>query len=52
VAAKLAVKHGLSAYDAAYLALALAARLPLATFDRRLRDAAKAEGVAVLPAAP
>ena len=40
-------KHGLSAYDAAYLALALLEQLPLATLDRRLADAARAEGVAV-----
>lgn len=49
--AELALAHGLTAYDAAYLALALAKGLPLATLDRRLRQAARAEGVAVLPEA-
>ena len=48
--AELALAHDLTAYDAAYLALALAERLPLASLDRRLREAARAEGVAVLPA--
>ncbi len=43
----LAVKHALSAYDAAYLALAIAKVLPLATLDRRLAAAARREGVAV-----
>lgn len=40
-------KYRLSAYDAAYLALALLEQLPLATLDRRLADAARAEGVDV-----
>ncbi|MDR0626871.1 MAG: type II toxin-antitoxin system VapC family toxin [Bifidobacteriaceae bacterium] len=40
----------LSAYDAAYLATAITAAVPLATLDARLRHAASAEGVAVLPA--
>ena len=44
----LAFKHKLSAYDAAYLALAIAQGLPLATLDRKLAAAADAEGVAVL----
>jgi predicted nucleic acid-binding protein len=43
----LAVKHALSAYDAAYLALAIAEALPLATLDRKLATAARLEGVAV-----
>jgi predicted nucleic acid-binding protein len=46
---RLAIKHDLSAYDAAYLALALIGQLPLATLDKRLAEAAGAEGVAVLP---
>lgn len=39
----------LSAYDAAYLELAARRSLPLATLDRRLRTAAEAHGVTVLP---
>ena len=41
----LAVLHGLSAYDAAYLELALRRDLPLATKDRALIDAARRAGV-------
>lgn len=44
----LAREHRLTAYDAAYLALALRERLPLATFDRELAKAAQQTGVAVL----
>lgn len=43
----LARAHRLSAYDAAYLELALRRSLPLATLDDRLKDAAAAVGVAV-----
>ncbi|WP_137134382.1 type II toxin-antitoxin system VapC family toxin [Rhizobium sp. FKY42] len=42
---RLSRKYRLSAYDAAYLALALLEQLPLATLDRRLAEAARAEGV-------
>lgn len=35
-------RYGLSAYDAAYLWLAAQLRAPLATFDRRLAEAAQA----------
>ena len=45
---RVARHYRLSAYDAAYLALALLKNTPLATFDRKLADAARAEGVAVL----
>lgn len=38
-------KHRLSAYDAAYLALAKRLHIELATFDEQLRIAAQAEGV-------
>src|SRR5512135_424260 len=39
-------QHGLSAYDAAYLELALREGIPLATLDARLEAAALAVGVA------
>lgn len=42
---ELAVAHGLSAYDASYLELALRERLPLATKDEVLRQAASKAGV-------
>jgi predicted nucleic acid-binding protein len=41
----LARSHNLSAYDAAYLELALRRGLPLASLDDRLKAAAKAVGV-------
>jgi len=44
----LARRQNLSAYDAAYLDLALRTKLVLATFDDPLRRAAIAEGIAVL----
>ena len=44
----LARKHDLAAYDAAYIALALRQKLPLATSDRPMREAAIAEGVTVI----
>jgi predicted nucleic acid-binding protein len=44
----LAGRRGLTGYDAAYLALALAERLPLATLGRRLAAAAREERVRVL----
>jgi len=43
----LAERHGLSGYDASYLALALAQNLPLATLDKKLSTAARAQGVVV-----
>ena len=46
--ARLARLHRLTLYDAAYLELAQRRRLLLATLDRELRAAAKAEGVALL----
>ncbi len=42
--------HRLTAYDAAYLELALRLDLPLATLDRELADAALREGVSLLKA--
>lgn len=41
----LARTHGLSAYDAAYLELAVRQSLPLATLDDKLKNAASALGV-------
>jgi predicted nucleic acid-binding protein len=41
-------KHELTAYDSAYLILASASGLPLATLDKRLRKAARAEGLKLL----
>jgi predicted nucleic acid-binding protein len=56
----LAAAHGLTAYDAAYLELALRRRLPLATLDAALRKAIRKAGIeiadlatpAALPARP
>jgi len=42
---RLAVEHGLSGYDAAYLELAIRKGLPLATLDEDLQKAAPAVGV-------
>ncbi len=39
--------HGLTSYDAAYLELALR-RLPLASLDDDLRDAARQTGITIL----
>ncbi len=44
---RLARAHRLSVYDAAYLELARRERLPLATLDRELAGAARAEGVPI-----
>lgn len=46
----LARSHNLSAYDAAYLELAMRRGLPLATLDAKLKAAATAVGVALHPA--
>jgi predicted nucleic acid-binding protein len=46
--ARLAARHGLTLYDAAYLELARRVDLPLATLDQELRAAALAEGVPLL----
>jgi predicted nucleic acid-binding protein len=43
----LALRHDLSAYDAAYLDLALRRQLPIATVDAALADAARVSGVGV-----
>jgi predicted nucleic acid-binding protein len=44
-----ALETGLSAYDTAYLEVALRRNLPIATVDRKLAKAARAAGVEVLP---
>ena len=44
----LAIKHGLTTYDAAYLELAFRRQLALGTLDDDLRKAAKAEGITLL----
>jgi predicted nucleic acid-binding protein len=46
--ARLAERHRLTFYDAAYLELAMRRALPLATLDQELRAAAGAERVEVL----
>jgi predicted nucleic acid-binding protein len=48
--ARLAERHQLTLYDAAYLELALRRGLPLASLDQELRAAAEAEKVEVLGA--
>lgn len=48
-AAPLALRHRLSLYDATYLELALRRGLPLATRDKALAAAARAERVTLLP---
>jgi len=45
----LARTHRLTCYDAAYLALAVRAQLPLATIDRTLAAAARTQGCAYAP---
>jgi len=45
---RLARSHRLTAYDAAYLELALRRAMPLASLDQDLREAAKREGVSLL----
>ncbi len=45
----LARRHGLSAYDATYLSLAMRSAYPLATHDAPLRRAALAENVQLSP---
>lgn len=47
---RLARTRGLSAYDAAYLELAIRTGLPLASLDQSLRDAARDEGVEIFRA--
>jgi predicted nucleic acid-binding protein len=44
---ELAVKNNLSLYDTCYLQTALILKLPLATHDQKLKDAAEANGLIV-----
>ncbi len=44
----LALRYGLSSYDAAYLDLAIRLKLPIAAKDGALRNAAEAAGVGVV----
>ena len=46
----LALKHGLTNYDAAYLGLAMKLNLPLATTDKLLRKAAVSAGMNLVEA--
>jgi predicted nucleic acid-binding protein len=45
---RLGIDHGLSAYDASYLELAMRRGIPLATQDERLMRAAGAAGIDIL----
>jgi predicted nucleic acid-binding protein len=45
----LASRHRLSLYDGAYLELSMRRGLPLGSLDRDLREAARTEGVSLLP---
>jgi predicted nucleic acid-binding protein len=49
---KLALAHGLSAYDASYLQVALSLRIPLATLDKRLSPVAEKLGLLAVPVQP
>lgn len=44
----IALRHGLSGYDASYVALAKANGLPLATLDQKMATAARSEGIAIV----
>ena len=46
---ELALTYSLTAYDAAYLELALRKGLAIATFDRRLTQAAQKAGISTIP---
>jgi predicted nucleic acid-binding protein len=45
--AELAERYSLSLYDACYLELALRSSLPLATFDNKLKQAARSAGASI-----
>jgi predicted nucleic acid-binding protein len=44
----MAIEHGLSSYDTAYLSLALRLDLPIATQDKALRSAAIRVGIGIV----
>ncbi len=44
----IALRHALSGYDASYIALARSSNMPLATADRKMADAARSEGIAIV----
>lgn len=44
----LALRHGLSGYDASYVALARSSSMPLATADRKMAAAARSEGISIV----
>ena len=48
----LARQHGLTAYDAAYLELAVRLAIPLATLDKDLLKAGRTAGVPIVTASP
>jgi len=45
----LARDHSLTVYDALYLALAISQKVSIATFDQKLSDAARSNGIQILP---
>ena len=45
---ELALKHNLAVYDASYLSLAQARRLPLATVDGKLQQVAESVGIQII----
>lgn len=49
-AAQFVRRYGLSAYDAAYLDVAIHHALPIATLDKRISEAAAAEGIETIGA--
>ena len=45
---ELALQHNLAVYDASYLSLVLARKLPIATVDGKLQQTAQSLGLAVM----
>jgi predicted nucleic acid-binding protein len=44
----IALRHGLSGYDASYVALAKVSSMPLATLDQKMAATARSEGIAIV----